>query len=395
MLGANASIIGGIKNQDHIAALQAGQRDQVAVLIRQREVRSRGADGEGLRSEHASVHLKHSNSGWAAPYNRSLRPFDPFFRSPDLSTIAGNFWRRPELDRWPVEAILYRTEPEVQVLAHAQRPEGTPAGDILMVHGLEGSSTSGYLISLAREALDRGYSTARLNLRGCGGTEHLALTSYHAGQTSDVLEVLRRRAARGPVFLVGFSLGGNIALKLAGELGDDARELLSGVCAVSTPIDLAVCAATLGLRRNFIYQNRFVSRLKERIRRRHLQAPQTYTLEHLPKIRSIIDFDNYYTAQLFGFGDAANYFRTQASNQFLERIQVPTLLVQAKDDPLIPFRVYDHPAFARNPHLRLIAPEHGGHVGFIARRRPRFWLDGLLLDWIEQISNQRSAAFVA
>ena len=100
-----------------------------------------------------------------------MRPFDPFFRNRDLSTIAGNFWKRPELDRWPVDAVIYRTEPEVQVLAHAQQPEGKAAGDILMVHGLEGSSTSGYLISLAYAALSRGYSAARLNLRGCGGTE--------------------------------------------------------------------------------------------------------------------------------------------------------------------------------------------------------------------------------
>jgi predicted alpha/beta-fold hydrolase len=330
-----------------------------------------------------------------------LRPFDPFFRNRDLATLAGNFWRRPELDRWPVEAVVYRTEPEVQVLAHAQRPERSAVGDILMVHGLEGSSKSGYLVSLAHAALDRGYSTARLNLRGCGGSEHLAVTSYHAGQTSDVLEVLRRRreacAQTGgrPLFLIGFSLGGNIALKLAGELGDSARDLLAGVCAVSTPINLAACAETLGHRRNFLYQKRFVSRLKDRIRRRHLQAPELYTLEHLAKIRTIIDFDNYYTARLFGFGDAATYFRTQASNQFLERIQVPTLLVQAKDDPMIPFPIYDHPAFTRNLKLRLITPDHGGHVGFIARRRPRFWLDGLLLDWVEEISNKRSTSFVA
>jgi predicted alpha/beta-fold hydrolase len=324
-----------------------------------------------------------------------LTPFDPFFRNRDLSTIAGNYWRRPELDRWPVEPVLYRTEPEVQVLAHAQRPTEPPKADILMVHGLEGSSNSGYLRSLAYAALERGYSTVRLNLRGCGGTEHLAITSYHGGQTSDVLEVLRQRAARRPLFLIGFSLGGNIALKLAGELGDSARELLSGVCAVSTPIDLAACAETLGHRRNFIYQERFVSRLKARIRRRHLQAPDLYTPEHLPKIHTIIDFDNYYTARLFGFGDAANYFRTQSSNQFLERIQIPALLVQAKDDPLIPFSIYDHPALARNPQLGLIAPDHGGHVGFIARRQPRFWLDGLLLDWVEEISNKPSTVRVS
>ena len=326
-----------------------------------------------------------------------MRPFEPFFANADLATIAGNFWRRPVFDpRWPVEAVLHRTEPEVQVLVHAQRPDRAPVGEILMIHGLEGSSTSGYLISLAHAALSRGYATARLNLRGCGGTEHLAITSYHAGQTSDVLEVLRQRAktSGGPLFLIGFSLGGNIALKLAGELGASARDLIAGVCAVSTPIDLAVCAESLGLPRNRLYQNRFVSRLKDRIRRRHLQAPDIYTLEHLPKVRTIIDFDNRYTAQLFGFGTAANYFRTQMSNQFLEFIQVPALLIQAKDDPLIPFSVYDHPALAKNPHLRLIASDHGGHVGFIARRKPRFWVDEVLLDWVEEISNKRALVSV-
>jgi len=327
-----------------------------------------------------------------------LQPFRPFFRNADLATIAGNFWRRPEIaQRWPVEAAVYRTEPEVQVLVRAQRPDRTPLGQILMLHGLEGSSNSGYLISLAHAALSRGYAASRMNLRGCGGTEHLAITSYHAGQTSDVLEVLRQRRAASdfPAFLVGFSLGGNIALKLAGELGSSARDLLSGVCAISTPIDLAACADALTRPRNRLYQNRFVSRLKDRIRRRHAQAPHLYTLEHLPKIRSIIDFDDHYTARLFGFGTAANYFRTQASNQFLERIQIPALLIQAKDDPMIPFSVYDHPAFTRNPHLRLIAPDHGGHVGFIARGRPRFWLDELLLDWVEEISNKSSAVRVS
>ena len=317
--------------------------------------------------------------------------------------MAGNFWSRPPVEqRWPVESVVHRTEPDVQVLVHAQHPSTQHKGEILIVHGLEGSSLSGYARSLAYAALDRGYCASRLNLRSCGGTEHLAITSYHAGQTSDVLAVLRQRLdpSGQPLFLVGFSLGGNIALKLAGELGDSAHELLSGVCAVSTPIDLAACAAALGRPQNFIYQNRFVDRLKDRIRRRHLQAPDLYTLEHLPKIRSIIDFDNHYTARLFGFGTAANYFRTQSSNQFLDRIRIPALLVQAQDDPLIPFSIYHHPAFARNPHLRLVAPPHGGHVGFIARHSPRFWLDELVLDWVEEISdsflgNKRSSIRVS
>jgi len=317
--------------------------------------------------------------------------------------MAGNFWSRPEVEqRWPVESALHRTEPDVQVLVHAQHPSTPQKGEILIVHGLEGSSLSGYARSMAYAALGRGYSAGRLNLRGCGGTEHLAITSYHGGQTSDVLAVLRqRRETSGhPQFLVGFSLGGNIALKLAGELGDSAPDLLSGVCSISTPIDLAACAAALARPRNYIYQNRFLDRLKDRIRRRHLQAPDLYTLEHLPKIRTIIDFDDHYTARLFGFGTAANYFRTQSSNQFLDRIRIPALLVQAQDDPLIPFSIYDHPAFASNAHLRLVAPAHGGHVGFIARRRPRFWVDELVLDWVEEISdsfisNKRSSIRVS
>jgi predicted alpha/beta-fold hydrolase len=243
---------------------------------------------------------------------------------------------------------------------------------------------------MAHHALSRGWAAHRFNMRGCGGTDELSITAYHAGQTSDLLAVLRQLKASGAprIILVGFSLGGNVVLKLAGELGEEARELIAGVCSVSAPIDLAACAEALAQPQNFLYQRRFLDRLKERIRRRHLQAPEVYTLEHLPKIRTIIDFDDYYTARLFGFGTAANYFRTQSSNQFLERIRVPTLLVQAKDDPLIPFRVYHHPAFAGNPGLQLLAVEHGGHIGFLARRGPRFWLDETVLGWAEERDNE-------
>jgi predicted alpha/beta-fold hydrolase len=323
-----------------------------------------------------------------------LRPFEPLFRNPHLATIAGNFWSRPEINqRWPVETLVVRTEPEVQILMHLQRPEGEAHGEIVLVHGLEGSSEAGYARSMAFAALTRGYSVLRFNMRSCGGTEHLALTNYHAGQTSDLLAVLRERASSTtPVFLVGYSLGGNVALKLAGELGDDAKGIIAGVCGVSVPIDLAACAAALEHPRNRIYQNRFLSRLKDRIRRRHAQAPQLYTLEHLPKIRTIIDFDNYYTARLFGFGTAANYFKTQSSNQFLERIAVPALVVQAKDDPLVPFSAFDHTAFSRNPNLELVAVDHGGHLGFLSRRRPRFWLDEVIMDWTEAAQGRRRPA---
>jgi len=300
--------------------------------------------------------------------------------------MAGNFWSRPKVDeRWPVEAVIYRTEPDVEVLVHSQRPDSPPRGEIILVHGLEGSSAGGYARSMSYAALEAGYATHRFNMRSCGGTENLALTNYHSGQTSDLLHVVqeRRQKSNLPIYLVGFSLGGNVVLKLTGELRDDARGFITAVCGVSTPIDLKACSMALGKRENFIYEQRFLSRLRERVRLRHKQAPETYSLEPLKKIRTIYDFDDLYTGPLFGFGDADNYYATQSSKEFLGRIRIPALLVQAKDDPLIPFSVYDHPAFRENPCLTLIAVEHGGHLGFISRRRPRFWLDGLVTNWLK------------
>jgi predicted alpha/beta-fold hydrolase len=310
--------------------------------------------------------------------------FTPFFRNPHLSTLAGNFWSRPDsTQRWPVRAVKYRTEPDVEILVESQTPEN-PRGELILAHGLEGSSKAGYARSLVCSALAHGFATHRMNLRSCGGTEDLALSNYHSGQTSDALHIIReRKKASGlPIFLAGFSLGGNLSLKLAGELADSGPDLLSGLCAVSTPIDLAACASALGKRSNYMYSERFLIGLRNKIRRRVRQAPELYSLDPLRRVKTIYDFDDFYTAKMFGFGTAANYYRTQSANQFLEKIRVPTLVVVAKDDPLVPFDVYRHPAFTDNPNLHLLAVDHGGHLGFVSRSRPRFWLDGVITQWL-------------
>lgn len=322
-----------------------------------------------------------------------MLPFEPFFKNGHLSTIAGNFWSRPETEhRWPVTAVRYQPEPEVEVLVHAQYPGRDPIGELILVHGLEGSSEAGYARSMAAAALEAGYAVHRFNMRGCGGSEWNPQANYHSGQTSDLLFVIgeRRRASSAPIYAIGFSLGGNVVLKLAGELGDAARGLLAGVSAVCTPIDLAAAVAQIDRPQNFIFHRRFLGRLKDRVRRRHRIAPELYSLEHLPKVRSIYDFDEYYTSKLFGFGTADNYYRTQSSNQFLEKIRVPALVVHALDDPLIPASMYRHPAFAANPWLQLVTVKHGGHLGFISRRRPRFWLDGLMLEWLAARNGSRN-----
>ncbi len=317
-------------------------------------------------------------------------PFEPYFRNGHLATIAGNFWARPKSeDQHPLEPVTYTTEPQVAVLVHTQRV-ADPRGRFVIVHGLEGSSDSGYVRSLSHALLGAGYEVHRFNMRSCGGSLHLALSNYHSGQTSDlrfVIESLRRESPL-PTYLVGFSLGGNASLKLAGELGDRGPELLNGVAAVSTPIDLAACARRIDHPANYLYQRRFLVALKNRIRERHRQAPELFTLEHLPKVKSIWDFDDYYTARLFGFGRAADYYRTQSSNQYLEHIRVPALVIQAQDDPMIPFEVYHLPVFRENPALHFVEVEHGGHVGFIARRRPRFWVDEVILKWVNGLGNK-------
>jgi predicted alpha/beta-fold hydrolase len=325
-----------------------------------------------------------------------LPPFIPFFQNPHLLTIAGNYWRRNlDTQRFPVETKLYETEPGVQVRVEYQAPEGDPVAHLIMVHGLEGSSEAGYARSLAQAALEAGCAAHRFNMRSCGGTEHLSGgTLYHSGQTSDLLAVIRQLRHSAPIFLAGFSLGGNVVLKLAGELGASASGLITGVMAISTPIDLAACVRQLGKPSNGLYARRFVSRLKERVRAKERLKPGLFELAALDQVQNIYDFDDRFTAQAFGFGSADNYYATQSANQFLDRIRVPTLLVQAKDDPLIPFAVYDHPAFSRNPYLRLLTTEHGGHLGFISKTRPRFWLDQVLVHWLLEVRNKVSAGFV-
>jgi predicted alpha/beta-fold hydrolase len=314
-----------------------------------------------------------------------LAPFLPLIRNPHLLTIFANFAiRRLDTKRFPVTDRLFETEPGIRILAHAQRPEGIVRGDILMVHGLEGSSDAGYMRSMAQLALENGYAVYRTNMRSCGGSHSFCSAMYHAGLTSDTLSLIReiRAGSNRPVFLIGYSLGGNVALKLAGELGEQARNLLSGVCAISTPIDLAACVRRMSRRENWIYEWRFLSRLKQRIERRALAEPGLYDLDVLRRVRSVYEFDDRITAPYFGFGTADNYYATQSSLNFLDRIRVPALLIQAKDDPLIPFDIFDHPAIRTNPFIQLLVVDHGGHLGFLSKEVPRFWADRAILDWI-------------
>ncbi len=317
---------------------------------------------------------------------RSASSFLPLFRNAHLQTILSNYWpAKFDPKHSPTEAHLFRTEPEVQVLAHINRHHTQPSGMMLILHGLTGSSISGYVLNMARSAFEAGFDVIRLNVRNCGGTEHLCPTLYHSGLTTDLRSIVDQLPAAN-LYLVGFSMGGNVILKLAGEWGSKSPPGLRAICAVSVPLDLARCASRLGETQNRIYEIRFLHHLQKTVEKKEKLMPGTLKTKSFSNIDSIIDFDDSYTAPAFGFQDARDYYEQCSSTRFLPAIQVPTLVVQAQDDPIIPFAVFHHPAFQENPNLHLLSPAHGGHVGFISRRKPRFWVAEPILGFCRSLA---------
>jgi len=321
---------------------------------------------------------------------QSINPdFIPLFRNGHAQTIAARFWpARINLRKYPVECRIFETEPGVKVLTHCHFHSRLEARDtVLIVHGLEGDSHSPYVLRMGERALEAGYNVVRLNVRNCGGTEHLSSTLYHSGLTKD-LESVANQLSAGALYIVGFSMGGNMSLKLAGEWGDQLPAHVRAICAVSPPIDLGACALKIAEPGNRIYEKRFLAHLKETLTRKKESMPVSYSLSHFAAIRTLIDFDNAYTAPAFGYKDAFDYYAHASANGFLAKIRVPTLVIQSQDDPFIPSTLFDHPSFKTNDRLKLFRTAFGGHVAFIARGNPRFWAEDQAMQFFNLIRSQ-------
>jgi len=230
------------------------------------------------------------------------------------------------------------------------------------------------MLTLAAKALESGFGVIRLNVRNCGGTEHLAPTLYHSGLTADLRSVIDQLAPK-PVFVVGFSMGGNMALKLAGEWGDDPPGHVLGVCSISAPIRLGECSKRIGEFRNRVYEIRFLRQLRAALRKKRRLQPEIFPEWDFSGVDSIWEFDDRFTAPSFGFGTAENYYAQASAAGYLDKIRVPALVLQAEDDPFIPFETYRDEAFDSNPALSLLTSRNGGHVAFLATRSPRFWAE--------------------
>lgn len=268
----------------------------------------------------------------------------------------------------PVERY-FDVAPDTRVLAHCHWHEDARRHPtMLLLHGLEGSSLAHYMCGISDKAWAAGWNVVRLNQRNCGGTEHLCRGLYHSGLTHDPLFVLRELIERDGItalVVAGYSLGGNLTLKLAGELGDAAPSQLKAVCAVSPTLDLARCIDALDRPGNFVYQWNFVRNLKSRMRRKAAAVPGAYSLESLRRIWTVRRFDDVYTAPHHGFRDSADYYYRASALRMVDRIRVPALIVTAEDDPFVPSAPFRHPAVTGNPNITVVVTPQGGHCAYV------------------------------
>ena len=264
---------------------------------------------------------------------------------------------------------------------------------LVALHGLNGSSDAHYMRGLAAKAFERGMNVVRLNQRNCGDTEHLATGLFHSGLTADAAHVVHELSSVDglpSIAVAGYSLGGNLALKLAGEYGRHAPASLVAVAAVSPIIEISECTRALERRSNALYQWNFVRDLKRRIRRKDVLDPGAFDVSKLSAIKTVRQFDETYTAPYFGFRSAEDYYHRASAMRVVDRIHVPALVITAEDDPFVPSQPFRDPEVTGNPHIDLRVLPHGGHCGFVSVRSATddgYWAEDEIVRFFDRQTN--------
>ena len=306
------------------------------------------------------------------------KPFNAHrvFSGGHAQTLASYAWpRRLRLRAEVDEERFFQVAPDTKVLARCRwQSSRLDHPTIVIWHGMEGSSSAVYMLATAQKAYRAGFNVVRMNVRNCGETEHLTPTLYHGGLTEDlraVLAELIEQDGLSKIFLAGFSLGGNLVLKLAGEYDEAPPKEIVGVCAVSPSIDLDASAKLINQPSNRIYQRDFLRRLKKRIHTKNKLYPALFETTGIEQIQSIREFDDRFTAVAHGFANVADYYDRASALRVVHQIHIPTLIIHAQDDPFIPFAPLRHPSITNNPYILLLEPKRGGHVAFVAARPSR------------------------
>lgn len=328
--------------------------------------------------EHVADHLQYAAGHTFEPHS--------LFRNPHVATVAAACWPRTT-SGFLVTERFFEVEPGTCLLAKCQwqrKPRQHPT--IVLVHGLEGSSESPYMLGTARKAFEAGFNVLRMNQRNCCGTEHLTPTLQNPGLSGDYRAVLKELIERDKlpeISFAGYSVGGNLVLKMTGEIGPNAPKELCGVCAVSPCLDLRSCSNASGLARNFLYEWYFLRCLRTTWEKKAKVFPERYCADALPRVWSLREWHETVTAPAFGYRDAAEYYRDASAIRVMSQIRVPTLILTAQDDPFIPFAPFEDPAIAGNRFITLVAPDCGGHCAFISRNGgpERFWAESRVVEF--------------
>jgi uncharacterized protein len=307
--------------------------------------------------------------------------FEPhrWLRGGHAQTLAAFFLSRRI--RLPAgERRLIEVEPGIPVLCHCHwQTDRQNALTLIVVHGLEGSTESQYMLGVARNGLAAGMNVVRMNQRNCGGMDHCAPTLYNSGRSNDVGEVARNLVERDGIssfVLVGFSMGGNLVLKLAGEWGNTGPAQFRGVAAVCPAVNLAAGADALHEPANRVYEYYFLLQLFKRFRRKARLFPGSFDASRLRGVKTLRDFDDRVTAYYCGFTGADDYYARAAAANVVSRIARPALVIHALNDPFIRILPETRQALLANPHVTYIEAEDGGHCAFIAQRNGEPAYDG-------------------
>ncbi|MGB3851442.1 MAG: alpha/beta fold hydrolase [Tunicatimonas sp.] len=300
-----------------------------------------------------------------------------------------------------LQTIVPALTRKVRNLAYRRNELPTPDGDrlqldwltqgarrlVVISHGLEGDSSRPYVRGMSRAFYREGYDVLAWNFRGCGDTPNHTLRFYHSGATDDLHHLLNEGIeleAYDHVVLVGFSLGGNLTLKYLGEGVYPVPGSVRAALAFSVPIDLQDCARRMARPQNWVYHRRFLRSLKRKVTRKQPHFPAELSLSDLNKVKTLTDFDDTFTAPLHGFDSAADYYRRCSSKQFLTTIEVPTMVVSARNDPFLGSACFiDDDRLHRTP-VTFVAPDEGGHCGFMPRghrRGENYWSEQVAVDF--------------
>ena len=328
-----------------------------------------------------------------------IDPFIPrrLLRNGHVMTLYA--WaRRREFPRLPApEARRFQVLDDTQVLAHCYfQRDRSSRPTVLGLHGLESSSDAHYMRGLADKAFAKGWNAVLLNQRNCGGTEHLTPRLYHSGLTDDARAVATELAAQDGltrIGVVGYSLGGNLAAKLAAEASEDASLPIVAAVGVSPTIDLARCVEAIERPSNYPYQWNFVRNLRARMRRKAALWPGVFDLRRLDDIWTIREFDDVYTAPHHGFAGASDYYARASAIRVIDRIRIPTLLLTADDDPFVPPDPFDVPVVRAHTHVRI--ERGGGHCGFVgdeAAASDGYWAEETAMAFLDGVMGSTSEA---